>query len=649
MTEPTASQPAPSTEGFCKDGADTGPFTPRQKLSYCTRVDAAKTQILNPPAYDVPDSCPPNGCTPDEVNFQRYAASFHKLMEHDAQGLLTAGGAGSGTASYRLLLKGLKIDAPSSDFDHAALNAITLLFRHPPAPARPRVLINPQSGKSLSIKGPDIVSLDAGKILYGPDYPGSLLDEISLSSEYSAAEMVEIYAMALLRGLALHHYQHPGPWFEADVDLAVAALNELGAAFVWGYPRYQRHTAADLHVTPDNLFRGPTDGDQQGPYLSVFLTFDDPPLFPSGCAPHVADLIHAGQFAHILSQPLRVPQGKDKDFGITMEHYVKLQNAEVPEPYPPHHFSGLGPLVTGRNLGELVHVDNAYDHFIRAANILTGHEYPLTPHSPYGDGPEPHYPNESDGPTLGPGDAFALVGGVRGVAERAAWAQKYLVARKARPEVMAALIHLAKNGNGELRGHLSPLLFAEHSAVGKLLERVRKANYHNAHGNPSYDTDLLPQMFPEASPDHPSWPSGHATIAGACATVLKAIFDDCQKIIDPDSPPSQPRNFTPEGATLTVGGELDKLASNIAFGRNFAGVHFRSDGEHGILIGEEVAIHYLQDHLREYREEFRQECGTRNFTFTKRNGVRICITPDSIKEIEKSAPKEARIHPISRL
>jgi hypothetical protein len=131
--------------------------------------------------------------------------------------------------------------------------------------------------------------------------------------------------------------------------------------------------------------------------------------------------------------------------------------------------------------------------------------------------------------------------------------------------------------------------------------------------------------------------------------VLKAIFDDCQKIIDPDSPSDDPRNYTPEGAMLTVGGELDKLASNIAFGRNFAGVHYRSDGEHGILIGEEVAIHYLQDHLREYREELQRRCGPRNFVLTKRNGVRICITPDNVQEIEKPAPKEAKIHDKSRL
>ncbi len=648
MSEPAVPQQRHSHEDICQEGNNGGGFTPRQKLSYCTRVDAARTQILDRPPYDVPDSCPPNGCTPDELNFPVYAASFHKLLEHDAQGLLTNGVPDSGTDNYRLLLKGLKIDAPSSDFDHDALNQLKLLNRNVPHPFRPRVLINPQSSKSLSIKGPDIVSLDAGKILYGSDYAGNLLDEISLHSDFSAAEMVEIYAMALLRGLAFHKYKHPGS-FEADVDLAIAALNELGAAFVWGYPHYQKRTAAELQVTRHNLFRGPTDGDQAGPYLSVFLTFDEPPLFPSGCAAHVADLIGAGQFAGILSQSLRVPQGGDKDFGITLEDYVRLQNAEIPEPYPAHHFSGLGPLVTGRNLGELVHVDNAYDHFIRAADILTGHEYPLTPLSPYGEGPEPHYKNESDGPTLGPADAFGLVGGVRIVAERAAWAQKYLVARKARPEVMAALIHLAKHGNTDLRDHLSPLLFQEGSAVKRLLRRVRKANYHRAPGNPSYDTYLLPQMFPEASPDHPSWPSGHATIAGACATVLKAIFDDCQKIIDPDSPPGEPQNYTPEGATLTVGGELDKLASNIAFGRNFAGVHYRSDGEHGILIGEEVAIHYLQDHLREYREEFRHKCGHHNFMLTKRNGVRICITPHEVHEIEKPASKEARIHPKSRL
>jgi hypothetical protein len=50
-----------------------------------------------------------------------------------------------------------------------------------------------------------------------------------------------------------------------------------------------------------------------------------------------------------------------------------------------------------------------------------------------------------------------------------------------------------------------------------------------------------------------------------------------------------------KGADLTVGGELDKLASNIALGRGFAGVHWRSDSAEGLRLGEEVAIRILEE------------------------------------------------------
>jgi len=48
------------------------------------------------------------------------------------------------------------------------------------------------------------------------------------------------------------------------------------------------------------------------------------------------------------------------------------------------------------------------------------------------------------------------------------------------------------------------------------------------------------------------------------------------------------------GPALTVGGELNKLAANIGIGRNFAGVHWRSDAVDGILLGEQVALEYLR-------------------------------------------------------
>jgi hypothetical protein len=34
--------------------------------------------------------------------------------------------------------------------------------------------------------------------------------------------------------------------------------------------------------------------------------------------------------------------------------------------------------------------------------------------------------------------------------------------------------------------------------------------------------------FPEGSPTHPAYGAGHATVAGACTTILKAWFDATQ-------------------------------------------------------------------------------------------------------------------------
>jgi hypothetical protein len=152
--------------------------------------------------------------------------------------------------------------------------------------------------------------------------------------------------------------------------------------------------------------------------------------------------------------------------------------------------------------------------------------------------------------------------------------------------------------------------------VKALLNRVNQDNQSRGGGPDNY---LLSQMYPEGSPAHPSWPSDHATIAGACVTVIKAIFDD------------RAPWRTPTGQVVIVGDELDKLASNIALARDFAGVHFRSDGEHGIRLGEEIAIRYLQDQVRTYREHFRQ--GHRGFALTKRDGTHIYIRPESIEHL----------------
>jgi hypothetical protein len=54
-------------------------------------------------------------------------------------------------------------------------------------------------------------------------------------------------------------------------------------------------------------------------------------------------------------------------------------------------------------------------------------------------------------------------------------------------------------------------------------------------------------------------------------------------------------NKNGDKSKITVAGEINKLASNIAFGRNWAGVHYRTDGTQGILLGEKIAMSYMAD------------------------------------------------------
>lgn len=64
---------------------------------------------------------------------------------------------------------------------------------------------------------------------------------------------------------------------------------------------------------------------------------------------------------------------------------------------------------------------------------------------------------------------------------------------------------------------------------------------------------------------------------------------------------------------------MNKLAFNIAMGRDFAGIHYRSDAEAGFRLGEDVAIAMLYDLARTYTEDFS------GFQFTRLDGTPVTI------------------------
>ena len=125
---------------------------------------------------------------------------------------------------------------------------------------------------------------------------------------------------------------------------------------------------------------------------------------------------------------------------------------------------------------------------------------------------------------------------------------------------------------------------------------------------------LLPMAFREGSPMHPSYGAGHATVAGACVTILKAFFDHGAELdlsgkgsnmaFVSNSDGTALDLLTLDDECLTVEGELNKLASNISIGRDWAGVHYYSDYIESIRLGEKIAIGILEEQKLTYNESF---------------------------------------------
>jgi hypothetical protein len=131
---------------------------------------------------------------------------------------------------------------------------------------------------------------------------------------------------------------------------------------------------------------------------------------------------------------------------------------------------------------------------------------------------------------------------------------------------------------------------------------------------------LLPMAYPEGCPPFSAYPEGHGTVAGACVTMLKAFFNESFVIPKPVEASDDGLSLAGyTGPPLTVGGGLNKLAANVALGRDTAGVHWRSDGIEGMNLGEAVAIGILQDYSATYQEVFG------GFSLTKFDGTKITI------------------------
>ncbi len=377
----------------------------------------------------------------------------------------------------------------------------------------------------------------------------------TFSSREQAGEMVEQYWQALLRDTNFVDYAASPVAAEAIVDLNAFGLDFKG-------PKRAGQ------VTPQTLFRDVAPGTAIGPYISQFMWLNTPfgvEYVERKMWTTAAGSDHMQSFADWLAVQRGFVPGHDVFAGT--RRYV----------------------VNGRDLSQWVHIDVLFQAYFNACLILItppdgsdvggGLGVPFNPGNPYREST-----NQDGFCTFGPPAAKALMCEVASRCLKATWHKKWQVHRRLRPEAFAGRVEVTTHqAPGRYEGQINSSLFG-----ARVMDQIEAYNG---------GTLLLPMAFPEGSPTHPSYTAGHATVAGACVTILKALFDtEGRAIENPVIPTADGSALVPyTGPELTVEGELNKLASNIATGRNIAGVHWRSDTHASLRIGQKVAISILQE------------------------------------------------------
>jgi membrane-associated phospholipid phosphatase len=367
----------------------------------------------------------------------------------------------------------------------------------------------------------------------------------AFASAEQARDLIEVYWQALALDI---------PFVEYDTDpLIAAAIAELNGL-----------SAPSATVDPTTVFRGPALSDAIGPYLSQLLWQS----IPYGI--------------HTIDQSYRFPT-RGQWFLTDYASWIASQRGA--KATASIQFDASSRYISSyRELAEYVHQDFSFGPYLSAALIMLRFgDDALSPTNPYHSAT-----NDFGDITFGNKNVLTLVAQAALLGQKGSWYHKWLVHRRARPEVIGGRIENHLSGNAMYDLHPDLL---QSDAVA----RARQLN----------GTALLPLAYPEGSPTHPSFPSAHAANAGACATMLKAFFNEDFVVPDPVQASADGSKLEPwTGDPLTLGAEIDKLASNIAFGRDAAGVHFRTDSIQGLLVGESQAIGLLCDISRTYNERF---------------------------------------------
>lgn len=363
-----------------------------------------------------------------------------------------------------------------------------------------------------------------------------------------AAEMAMNYWMAYFRDEPLE-----------NLESAVS-----GTQFSTTISNIQNNVSEELGWdTTSTPFRSTWNEVNDGPYLTQFYT-------------------HPIEFGNLTFEPtVRTLDGGDYNVsGSDVEEVMTGASEHGAEPFGrPHDQSDEGSprwITTPRDLASLVRNEPSYQHYLTAALQLLEWGAEPNPRLPLINTDESH----SSLPYIKYGGAglLDLIARAAGNALDAAWYHKWLVHLRPRPEKYGAALQEASTPS-------------DHAPTWAI-------------NDPSFNVTgnrYLSQAYPEGAPAHPAYPSGHSAIAGACATVLKIMFDDNMNFSELNNYPGHMVNQSGSPTSYsgqydpTIAGEINKLADNVGVARIWAGVHYWSDHYYGMRLGEQAGLATILD------------------------------------------------------
>lgn len=589
----------------------------RRQMAYQTRVNAAQAandrthprHVANADETKFRGDYPNPGDPKKEVNLPSYLASFTKGLNHDPlTGLI------KNPADFVKFVRGIDSGDPR-DFVDTPLGPDLTASGEP----------NWQSAKARDASVRAWESAGAGLTfdLEGPDSEAVTMPPAPVMGSHElVAEIAEVYIQALLRDVPFGDIAS-GKGVTKD-KLKVKDLLDLLNDLPWfknqeccGLTQAEASRKRKL-LSPQTAFRGITPGDNIGPYISQFMLAGTGGINGGGDKDERKPSDGYVSYG-ALTVDHRVRQAKPHlDYMTRWVEWLDIQNGANlggREEYVPVKKPGDGRrfITTPRDLATYVHYDALYEAYLNACLMMLWYGIPFDPGIPF------QAPDKDDHQ-----QGFAHFGGphilslVTEVATRALKAvrfQKFNVHRRLRPEALA--------GRFTNYGHLCiPEIDSMVGQLDPILQIVKQRNPVDA--DLPYGNYLLPMAFCEGSPMHPAYGAGHATVAGACVTILKAFFDHQAplaiatngKVGTGDASKAfvgNPNggldligvvNEAGEKAELTVEGELNKLASNISIGRNWAGVHYFTDYIESLRMGERIAIGILEEQKLTYGENF---------------------------------------------